>query len=427
VDSTRRLALPRGWPASNLSILKQMPSWECRLISWVFQESLTATNQVCSGRSVHLSTINVLVAIQTVSNAAPLHPADRALMRPPNALGKAAASASNASFLRRTEYTTSSMTGGSKFESSNSGNTTRLRKKRQRVDLSENDPEHIARHVIRSFDIAYPHDVHQGPDTADAMRGAPSTAEERSAWKLPKNPRNEKLECLGAYPLLPDWDAMPDTGSYMMYKFAAPPINNPTDNTYDSRIDVGLLRPIGQTVQDQELYLQEQEAHRQDPTLTLPIPRYHFEFFLPPDRSKVHGIKRNLTTHDPDGDDIPFDEGQDADDNPRNVFRYDNVRTYETEKQSGDPENTYGDAVAVALHDPDIHDDVPLRETKLQKAAYFYPMSQRTVIRGRRPGRHDMVGEEAAKVHIIETVARDPEAEVERRQAIQRRFDPIDV
>ena len=303
----------------------------------------------------------------------------------------------------------------------------RVRKKRQRVDVSENDPEHIARHIVRSFDIAYPQDVHSGPDTAEAMRGAPSTAEERAAWKVPKNPRNPKLECLGAYPLLPDWDAMPDTGSYMMYKFANPPINNPTDNTYDSRIDVGLLRPIGQTVQDQDLYIQEQEAHKLDPTLPLPIPRYHFEFFLPPDRSKVHGIKRNLTTHDPDADDIPFDEGQDADDNPRKVFRYDNIRTYETEKQSGDPENTYGDAVALALHDPDIHDDDPLRETKLQKAAYFYPMSQRTVIRGRRPGKHDMVGEEAAKVHIIETVARDPEAEAERRETIRRRFDPVDV
>jgi RNA polymerase II-associated factor 1 len=386
-----------------------------------------AMNRVCFSYSVHPLVVNAVAAIQTVSNPPPMHPADRALMRPPNALGKAAASASSAWFLRRTEYTTSSMTGASKFESSNSSNTMRVRKKRQRVDTSENDPTHIARHIIRSFDIAYPNDAHTEPDTADAMKGAPSTAEERTAWKQPKHPRNKKLECLGAYPLLPDWDATPDTGSYMMYKFANPPINNPTDNTYDPRIDVGLLRPVGQTVQDQEAYIQEQEAHRQDPTLPLPIPRYHFEFFLPPERSKVPGIKRNFTTNDPDGDDIPFDEGQDADDNPRKVFRYENIRTYETEKQSGDPENSYADAVAVALHDPDIHDEMPLRNTTLQKAAYYYPMSQRTVIRARRPGRHEMVGEEAAKVHIIETVARDPDMEVEKRQAIRKRFDPIDV
>jgi RNA polymerase II-associated factor 1 len=385
-----------------------------------------AMNLVCSSGYVHaIIASNTPLAIQTVPNAAPLHPADRALMRPPNALGKAAASASTASFLRRTEYTTSSFAGGSKFESSNSGNTMRVRKKRQRVDVSENDPVHIARHIIRSFDIAYPEDAHQGPDTPDAMRGAPSTVEERAAWKVPKNPRNAKLECLGAYPLLPDWDATPDTGSYMMYKFAAPPVNNPGDNTYDSRIDVGLLRPIGQTVQDQDLYLHEQEAHRQDPTLPVPIPRYHYEFFLPSDRSKVQGIKRNFTMHDPDGDDIPFDEGQDADDNPRKVFRYENTRTYEAEKQSGDVEKAYADVVAVALHDPEIHDDEPLRDTKLQKAAYFYPISQRTVIRARRAGgKHDMASEQP-KADIIETLARDPDAEAEKRQAIRRRYDPI--
>lgn len=363
------------------------------------------------------------VAIQAQPNPPPLHPADRLLMRPPNALGKATASASGASFLRRTEYITSSTTGGTKFESSNSSNTMRVRKKRQRVDVSEDDPIHIARTIIKGFNIAYPEDAYKGPDTADNIKAAESVLEERQAWKNPKNPRNDKLTCIDSFPLLPDWDATPDTGSYMVYKFLAPPLNT---RDYDPRLDVGLLRPVGQTVQDQDLYLRETEAHKEDPTLPLPIPRYHFEFFVPPDRSKVHGIKRNFTTNEPDGDDIPFDEGQDEEGRPRKYFKYENIRTYETEKQTGDPEDAYGEVVAIALHDPANHDDEPLRDSKMQKAAYFYPIVQRTQIRGRRPGKVEMVGEVAQKVHVIETAARDADAEMEKRQAVRRRYDPIE-
>lgn len=348
-------------------------------------------------------------------------------MRPPNALGKAVASASGASFLRRTEYITSSTTGGTKFESSNSSNTMRVRKKRQRADLSEDDPTNIARHIVKGFNLAYPEDAYTGPDTAENIRGAEIVPQDRQAWKAPKNPRNDKLKLVGSYPILPDWDAVPDTGSYMLFKFGAPPINNPTDNSYDPRLDVALLRPAGQTVQDQDLYIQEAEAHKQDPTLPTPIPRYHFEFFLPPSQEKVHGIKRNFTMHDPDGDDIPFDEGQDEEERPRKYFKFENIRTYETANQVGDSADTYGDVVAIAIHDPDIHDDEPLRDTNLQKGAYFYPIIQRTNIRGRRPGKIEMAGEEMPKVHVIETVARYPDAEVEKRNQIRRRYDPIET
>ncbi|CAI6340279.1 unnamed protein product [Periconia digitata] len=366
-------------------------------------------------------------AISALPTPPPLHPADRALMRPPNALGKNSANASSASFLRRTEYTTSHTQGGMKFESSNSSNTMRVRKKRARGHIAEDDPIHITRHVQRGFNIAYPEDAYTGPDTHENIRGADILPEERQAWKVPKNPHDPKLECIGAYPLLPDWDAVPDTGSYMLHKFSAAPINNPADPSYDPRLDVAILRPIGQTVQDEQAFRQEQEAHKIDPTTNNhPIPRFHYEFFLPSDRSKVHGIKRNFTTNDPNDPSLPFDEAHDNEDPdapPRKYFKYENIRTYETEKQTGDPERTYDDVVALALHDPDIHRDEPLRNTQLQKAAYFYPIMQRTVIRGRRPGRVEF-SEEQQKVHIIESAARDPVGEAERREQVRRRFDP---
>lgn len=390
-----------------------------------------AMNQV-STESLPLSRDPQLISVTAISAVArpqPLHPADRLLLRPPTALGKGAASARDASFLRRTEYTTSHMSGGMKFESSNSSNTMRVRKKRVRANVSEDDPINIARHIIKSFNIAYPQDTYTGPDSASNLRGADVLPEEKQAWKVPKHPRDAKLQLHSSYPLLPDLDATPDTGHYMMFKFSAPPVKT-SDGSYDPRLDVALLRPLGQTVEDQALFLHEQEAHKEDPTLPQPLPRYQYEFFLPPERAKVHAIRRNFTENDPDDATLPFDLAADPDDPdapPRKYFKFENIRTYETEKQSADPDDTYGDFVALALHDPDAHEDDALRSGTLVKGAYFYPIVQRTQIRGRRPGRINLVGDEAQKVHVIEAVARPPEGEVERRNEKRMLYDPPEV
>jgi RNA polymerase II-associated factor 1 len=358
----------------------------------------------------------------------PLSAADRALMRPPNALGKGTSStATGISFLRRTEYSTSHTTGGMKFESSSSSNTMRIRKKRRGGDTSIDDPINIARHIVKAFNIAYPADAYNGQDSAENLRAAETTPEERAAWKAPKNPRNPSLRLLDSYPLLPDWDATPDTGAYMVFKYMAPPINNPLDPSYDPRLDVALLRPAGQTLQDQETYMQEREAHRSDPTASMPIPRYQFEFFLPPSRSKIAGIKRNFTTNPEDPAYVDFDTAeQDEDGNIRKSFKFENVRTYETSTQVGDTVDHYGDVVAVALHDPDRHKAEKLRQGKMQKAAYFYPIIQKTSIRPRRPGRVDMV-DEAQRVDVIEARGREPAEEGEKREAFRKRAEGIEV
>jgi RNA polymerase II-associated factor 1 len=359
----------------------------------------------------------------------PLSAADRALMRPPNALGKGNITAANGtSFLRRTEYSTSHTTGGMKFESSSSSNTMRIRKKRRAGDTSVDDPINIARHIVKGFNIAYPADAYNGQDSAENLRAADATPEERAAWKIPKNPRNPSLKLLDSYPLLPDWDATPDTGAYMVFKYMAPPINNPLDPSYDPRLDVALLRPAGQTLKDQETYLAEREAHKSDPTASMPIPRYQFEFFLPPSRSKIAGIKRNFTTNDPeDPAYVDFDTAEpDEDGNIRRSFKFENIRTYETSQQVGDTVDHYGDVVALALHDPDRHREDALRQSKLQKAAYFYPIIQKTSIRPRRPGRVDMV-DELQRVDVIEAAGKEPGGEAERREGFRRRAEGIEA
>lgn len=303
----------------------------------------------------------------------------------------------------------------------------RIRGKRRRQDVAQDDPTNIARHIIKGFNLANPNDAYNGADTEDNLRPAPLTMEEKQAWKNPVHPANSALKLVDSYPILPDWDAIPDTGSYMVYKFMAPPINNPNDPSYDERLDVALLRPSGQSAQDQETYMQEMEAHKQDPTKPLPFPRYFYEYFLPPTKDKVRGIKRNFSTYDPDNDaEIPFDVGVDDDGQPRKYFKYENIRTYETAHQQGDPEDPFGEWVALSLHDGEgDHEAEPLRSSSLQKGAYVYPISQRTMIRPKRPQDKQILmdGEQAEKVDIIETQARDPVAEVEKREAIRLKYD----
>lgn len=355
----------------------------------------------------------------------PLSAADRALMRPPNQLGKGNTSAAQGiSFLRRTEYSTSHTSGGMKFESSSSSNTMRIRKKRRAGDTSVDDPINITRHIVKGFNIAYPADAYNGPDSAENLRAADTTPEERMAWKAPKNPHNPNLKLLDSYPLLPDWDATPDHGAYMLFKYMAPPINNPGDPSYDPRLDVALLRPAGQTIKDQELFLGEIDAHRADPTISMPLPRMQFEFYLPPSRSKVAGIKRNFAAMDTDVDfdnEEPDDEG-----NMRGSFKYENIRTYETSQQHGDTMDRYGDVVALALHDPERHPGDRLRQSKLSKGAYFYPIVQKTSIRPRRPGTVHLV-DELQKVDVIEAAGKEPGAEAEKRDMFRRQAEGIEA
>lgn len=350
-------------------------------------------------------------------------------MRPPNALGKSAASASSASFLRRTEYITSS-TQGSKvtFESSTSSNTMRLKKKRARGIVSEDDPIYITRNILKGFNIAYPEDAYTGPDTTENLRPADIDVDDKRAWKNPKHPRNEKLELVESYPLLPDWDAIPDTGSYAMFKFGAAPVKDESNSSaYDPRLDVSILRLAGETIEDHEKFVQEQELHKQDPSTHPPLPWFHYEFFLPQDKSKVAGIKRNFTTHDPEAAELAFDETVDDDGHPRKFFRYENVRTYETHSQVSVLNDRFGDTVALALHDPQIHKEDKLRDGVMQKGAYFYPIGQKSHIRSRRPGRVHMV-EEFPKIDYLDASGRDPdEEELAKREGERRQYDPAEV
>ncbi|KAF2745469.1 Paf1-domain-containing protein [Sporormia fimetaria CBS 119925] len=358
-------------------------------------------------------------AIQASDKSQTIHPADRALLRPANALGKPATANSSISFLRRTEYTTSYAGGASKFESSNSSNTMRIRKRQRDENASRDDPAHILRHIQKSFNIAYPADASAPGEAAEASH------EEKQAWRNPRHPGNPSLKVVDSYPLLPDWDALPDTGSYMMYKFDKAPVRD-ANGGYDERLDVALLRPIGETVADHERWELDMVEYKENPqSRPRPMQRCQFEFFLPVDRTKVRGIKRNFTTNDPDNEEeIPFEDGADEEGRPRKQFRYEQLRVYETKAQTGDVDHAFDDVLALALHDGESHEVERLRSTPLQKGAYFYPINQRMILQNKR-GDTEMHGGEQLKVDVIETVARDAVEEKERRDALRNQYDDV--
>ncbi|OCK83302.1 Paf1-domain-containing protein [Lepidopterella palustris CBS 459.81] len=365
-------------------------------------------------------------AIQALDNPPPPHPHDRALLRPLAALGKPTSITSGVSFLRRTEYITSVAAGGSRFESSSSSNTMRTRNpKRRRADISKDDPVHILRAIIKGFDIAYPQDAYTGPDSDKNIRGAEITTEEKKAWARPVHPTKKDVQLLDSYPILPDLDALPDTGSYMVYKFITCPVSS-TDK-YDERLDVAFLRPLTQPAEDLARMEAQQAAHDADPSQPAPIPQFDYEFFLPSNSNKVRGIKRNFGVIDPDNEEEVEFDGESKDSN-RSYFKYERVRAYETYQQTGDPGNVHGDIVAVALHDPEATSELQ-RENPLQKAAYYYPVIQKTLIRPRRPAKKGAMasqinGEEETRVDVVEARGRDPDVnEVERRVEIRNRYD----
>ena len=58
------------------------------------------------------------------------------------------------------------------FESSTSSNTMRLKKKRAKGNVTEDDPIYITRNILKGFDLAYPEDAYTGPDTTENLRPA---------------------------------------------------------------------------------------------------------------------------------------------------------------------------------------------------------------------------------------------------------------
>ena len=303
-----------------------------------------------------------------------LHPKDRELLRPLNALGKPLASTNSVSFLRRTEYISGKSTvnkgGANPLVGGRNARTSKVK-----TPANKDDPINILRGIVKGFNLAYPQDTYTGEDSEKNLRGAPISDQERQAWKDPKHPTKSGVKLLDSYPILPDLDAFPDTGNYVLLKYQT----NPSDISthYDPRLDVALIRAIQHNAQEEAAFEEKQALAKTDPTRPPPLPEFRYDILIPENTDSVSAIKRKFDVADPDNDSPDLYDHENAE-SQRPAFRYKRLRQYETYQQAGNPDAAWNDSVALMLNDGKDG-------SRLSKGAYLYPIVQRTSIRPVRP------------------------------------------
>lgn len=298
---------------------------------------------------------SAILAIQAPIEIPPPHSHDRALLRPLSTLGKPKFADAQISFLRRTEYI-SSHTSKSRFESTTSksltsGTGNRIRKPASTLDKEA--PSAIKKAIEDSFKVAQ-----------NSLRN-------KSSIQHP-NPSKRNLRVVEAYPLLPDDNAWTDAGGYCEVKFFTNPV--PPSTVYDDRLEVALLKPLEPTEAEEARRQALQEAYERDPRRH-PAPEtiLNYDFFLPLNTPDVKNIKRKFDTLDADHDsaDLYTHTNEDG----VRCFRYKKIRAYESIQPAGSQEGKY-DTVVLALHDG--------KDGEHQKAAHYYPLVQKIVIKPQR-------------------------------------------
>ena len=322
------------------------------------------------------------------------------------------------SFLRRTQYVAEDR---ARLESGGRNPTGQI--KRRKVDISKEDPVHILRSTIKGFDIANPESAYTGPDNGTDIRGHTASFAEKEAWKAPKHPTKPNLKVVDSYPLVPDPAGLTDDnhGGYAIVKF----LGNPTDVTtqFDERLETSLLRALEIDPEAMVDYTQRMAAHKANPdgVAEPALPTLHYELFLPGNSVTATSLKRKRDVEDPERDSSALYTDTSKESQENDCFKLNNVREYETGIQTSCSEAPYQE-VALALYDPEIEDlEVPSR---LQKAAYFYPIVSKTQLKPRRAAQLARLGlasqpeveERSERIDAVNLTFREPdEEEVELR------------
>lgn len=335
-------------------------------------------------------------AIQAPMHPPAPHPHDRALLRPLASLGKPKASDSGVSFLRRTEYI-SSHTARTRFDSTTSKsliNNTGNRLKKAPINVDKESPEYIKQQVERSF------------QTAALNLMNPSRLQ---------HPYKRNVKLIESFPIIPDLSAFPDAGGYVSIKFQTNPV--PPSNVYDIRLDSGLLRPL--TTSDEKIRAREVAiaAHERDPERNpFPDPEQDYEFFVVDTGTDAANFKRkyDMMNSDKDDDDLYTHINEQR----HKCFRFKRIRAYETATTAGSQETKYDEEIVIAVNDgtDGIH----------QRAAYYYPLIQRSTIRPQRKknidrqryGYADQGDEEADTVDIVDVTIRDADENEEKERKV---------
>lgn len=350
-----------------------------------------------------------------------LDPADHALMLTPDQLRNQNSKNVNVSFLRKTQYMNSqNARANDGFINPNRRPSKAANKSAASAldpTISRDDPINIKRHIQRGFDIAYP--------TSSQIPTLSITAADISAWRTPVHPDNSKLKPVSYYPLLPDLDASTDVNGYVSLKFDKPPLPAlSSTHMRDTRIDVALLHatPIASVEASWEAKM---EAHKNDPDLYEHpgAQPYEWDFAVPKRVGKdiVQAVKRKLNSADPSRNEDASYEGlyEVGDPLPGQDVGIDYVKERSFGTVSSDFPNNKASTlrfVAVSLWDADSaprHSRLRNEIGGLERAAYYYPIGQRTRVRtdrGKIGPRGQNAGDGAERWNHIKLKINEPGA-----------------
>ncbi|KAI9786747.1 MAG: hypothetical protein M1816_007818 [Peltula sp. TS41687] len=412
-------------------------------------------------------------SIQAPEQTPAPHPGDAALLRPFSALGsgkgkvkgkgkgKEQSAQPPAAFLRRTEHLTSEQKSAREAKAMKA-NSRYAPIKPKALDRPQptggdiNNQAHILKTIIKGFDIANPDSAYTGPITDDNVGGYAPTPAELQAWNDPQHPTRKDLKVVNSFPVLPDPQGPPDSGGYLLLKFLSNP--GATVEGYDERVSSGLLKPLEARSALKAAHDALAEAHKANPSKPAPAPiPASYEFYIPYPRDEdlsreenhpqetarlLEKIKRKYDLNDPerDDDDLYYSYYRDQDNEIYiKSLGYKSVRAYESTSATS-VEYVRFEEVALTLYDPDAVIETDLEaaglaspRAKKRKAAYLYPLVQRSNIRPRRNNvPSGMMGgaprddsEDADLAYRMEVWVRDPnEAELVKRFQFQVEDDP---
>ncbi|CAM1505330.1 Fc.00g109670.m01.CDS01 [Cosmosporella sp. VM-42] len=316
-------------------------------------------------------------SIQAPAHPPAIHPHDRALLRPLTALGKPKVAEANVSFLRRTEYISSSSTKRHEMPRA----LLAKRKGPRIVEAAADSPHAIKRKIDRGFELAE-------QDLKDPKRV--------------KHPSKRHLKLVDSAPLIPDLDAFPDSGAYVTLKFLTNPVTSSKD--YDQRLLTSLFKPIEKTQGEEEEYDAMLEAHQQDPENN-PKPQnlMNYDFYLSQSVSAADRFRRKFDAENPDHDDedLYTNKGDSG-----GYFLYNRVRAYETVNEvEMDDTTKYDNEIVLSYNDDTFYPN--------QKAVYYYPVLQKSTIRPQRTKNiarniAGVIVEEEQIVDTLEVTVKDP-------------------
>ncbi|KAI2623864.1 RNA polymerase II-associated [Hypomontagnella submonticulosa] len=291
-------------------------------------------------------------SIQAPAQPPPIHPHDRPLLRAPGSLGHPKLHEANVSFLRRTEYISSVSakrhdTGA--FRSNNPAPKRPLKRPSPEPDVDS--PAHIKKKIEQSFSV--------------------TAANLKDKTKL-KHPTKRNVKLVDSYPLVPDLEAFPDSGAYVTFKFLHNP--QPTSRNYDKRLLNGILKPISKSEAEEAAYAMALQAYERDPQHTQkPQNLMDYDFFLNDSLESAERFRQKFDIENPEHDDESLYTHKS---NGRPNFLFPRVRTYETAQEDELNNQTKYDHEVVLAFNDDVTID--------QKAVFYYPVMQRSVIKPQR-------------------------------------------